>query len=1102
MKNSIIERARALAAHKVILFGLALCAMAFYSLPIRALDEVLIDSIYYKLNDKDKTASVQHYAKVSHENEHGDWEYYPDPRPVITYTGKSSKLVIPSQVKHGGKTYTVTRIKCICQESRICWDGNNYKQGTAIEEVVLPGTITMIDEFAFGYLGYLKRLNLPANLDSLPDMTLVGIFDYPWYLEYYQCNSDCSNLGQRDIDLDHLIIESPLVLKKYSQLYNYMLEHKLNKKDRLDALQTEILIDTVTLLGNGGDSIFSHTFHDWIGLKAVNLPKSNTQFIGVHAFDSCVNLQSINLAEVKVLKRVNDYAFKDCKKLKNGDLPESVTNIGTGVFKGCMSLNHASLPSNFAWVPQEMYEGCATSSWLTITLSDNVTRIMPSAFKNCTLEKMILPSKIEIIEEHAFQSVKIPTFQGVSDNKNLVLPKSLAVLGDYAFNGSAFTALTVNSEFSAVGQSVFSLSKIETVTINNGSIISRPEVSSALGLFGAAVKKYTINDCNAIPANFFKGCDNVEEIDITKAHVLSIGESAFMNCTGLKYFDTDDATTLGQYAFKSCTSLKDVDLREITSIPEHAFEACLALKNIYLGKAQGIASNAFDGCNAIAAFSAYDATYFNTEGGILYNSDKTMLYLFPRASENFALDDYELPETVSRIRSDAFDYCTHLHSITSKATTPPVIEAKNSVTQLFTAGIDRQIKIYVPEGSIQAYKNAWGTNHCEYLPIQSGTCTADGISYEFYGNLSATVVNGATPYSGDVVIPATFEYGGKTYQVTAIGDDAFDNCTGLTSISLPEGLLTIGDAFGGCVGLTTLTLPSTLTSLGKYAFYACTGLQEIICKAVNPPTCNSQGGIISFLEVPKTTPLWVPRGSVSLYQEANGWKKFKDNTYAFAATCADVNTIDGNSKAFLKPVSVAFVSGRYVYIQDETGTTMLYLNAADEAIYKGAKIDGIEGKTILYSGLPEVKPSNNVSDWTITADGDEPSMKTIIEVPTYNEINQFVRIEGASLDAEFTASKSTEVSLTMLNGNIILRNQFRLEYSFSAEKRYDILAAVAINNDVMKLYFIKVLSEYDKPQGLEDVQSDKVQCTKVLRNGQVLILRGDKMYTITGQEVK
>lgn len=1040
---------------KISLFCLALCAMAFYSLPVKAVEVVTIDSIRYQLNDKDKTATVGSGDEISN----------------LFYVGHATSLAIPSQVTYNGKTYTVTRLSSFL-----------HRLKGAVKELTLPGTITTIDEFALGSLIYenggLSKLNIPANIES--------------YREVVFClrSADYAYKGW----IEHLIIESPKVLEYYSK--EWYQGHRRAVSDT--ATWYQIQIEKLTLLDNGGDTIPSYACKDWLFLREVNFAKYNTQYIGANAFEGCRWLAKTNLEELKVLKRVDNYAFLNCTTLSNGNLPESVTNIGTGVFKGCKMLNQASLPSDFAWVPQEMYEGCATSSWLTITLSDNVTRIMPSAFKNCKLAKLTMPSKIEIIEESAFRDTQVP-----ADNRSyLVLPKSLAVLGDYAFNGSAFTALTVNSEFSAVGKSVFSLSKIETVTINNGSIISRPEVSSARGLFGAAIKKYTINDGEAIRDNFFKGCTDLEEIDFTKAHVLSIGEGAFENCISLKSIDTDDATTLGASAFKGCTSLTDVDLIAVTAIPEYAFQNCSALKNIYLGKAQTLASNAFEGCSAIAAFSAYDATYFNTEGGILYNSNKTHLFLFPRASENFALDDYELPETVTSLHCDAFDYCTHLHSITSRATTPPSVVAKGSRSTLFQIGIERLIKIYVPEASIQAYKNAWGTSHCEYYALQSGTCTVDGITYEFQANLTASVVNGATPYSGNIVVPATFTYGGKTYQVTAVGDDAFDNCTELTSIVLPEGLLRVGNAFGGCVGLTTLTLPSTLTSLGYTAFLGCTGLAEIICKAANPPTCEDKYGMWPFDDVPTTTPLWVPKASVDLYKEATRWKRFKNNTYPFAATCADVNTIDGNSKAFLKPVSVAFVSGRYVYIQDETGTTMLYLNAVDEAIYAGAKITGIEGTTTIYYGLPEVKPANAVADWTITADGDELYTTTITTVPTYYEINQLVKIENLALEAEFSPSKPKEVTITLSNGDIILRNQFSLTQSFVADKRYDIIAGVAINNDVMKLYFIEAVGEHDAPQGIDDVQSDKVQSTKIFRDGQIFILRGDKTYTLTGQELK
>lgn len=1065
MKNSIIERARALAAHKVILFGLALCAMAFYALPVRAYyaDVVEIDSIKYQLNDKDKTAAVGNGDETGN--------YF--------YEGHSRHVAIPSHVTHGGKTYTVTRISAGLKSHMIY-------------ELVLPATITTIDQYAFGFLcytgdGVLKQLNIPANVESYSeDIFRLGSI----------------NKNAIAAHLDHLIIESPEVSKYY---YNIWERNKADYRikpcagDTTDNPWWTLIFEKVTVTADAGDTIHDNTFKYWRHLKEINLPKYNTQYIGAYAFQGCTALEKTNLAELKTLKRINDYAFLNCTALTNADLPESLTNIGTGVFMGCKKLTHASLPSTYTWVPQSMYENCNDGP-LQITFSENVTRICPFAFRNCKLKELILPSKIEIIEENAFQSTK------VGNNKDLVLPKSLAMLGDFAFHSSDFAWLTVNAELSYLGKGLFSESELETVTINNGSILLRAEIESrsAASIFGFKVKKYTINEWSAIPNNFFKGCASIEEIDFTKAHVLSIGEGAFENCISLKSIDTDDATTLGASAFKGCTSLTDVDLIAVTAIPEYAFQNCSALKNIYLGKAQTLASNAFEGCKSIAAFSAQNTNYFNTEGGLLYNSDKTHLFLFPRASENFALDDYELPETVTSLHCDAFDYCTHLHSITSRATTPPSVVAKGSRSTLFQNGIERLIKIYVPESSIAAYKSAWGTDHCEYYALQSGTCTVDGITYQFNANQTASVINGTTPYSGNVVIPATFEYGGKTYQVTGIGDNTFDDCSDLTSISLPEGLLTIGHAFGYCTGLTSLTLPRTLTSIGWNAFRNCTNLTEIVCKAVNPPTCEMEALFTAFRNVPETTPLWVPKGSVSKYREATGWKNFKDNTYAFAATCADVNAIDGNSKAFLKPVSVAFVSGRYVYIQDETGTTMLYLNAADEAIYKGAKIAGIEGKTILYSGLPEVKPSNNVSDWTITADGDEPSMKTIIEVPTYNEINQFVRIEGASLDAEFTASKSTEVSLTMLNGNIILRNQFRLEYSFSAEKRYDILAAVAINNDVMKLYFIDVLAEHDapSPQGVESILTSEFRSQKVLRDGKVLILKDGKTFNVLGQELR
>ncbi|MBQ9805699.1 MAG: leucine-rich repeat domain-containing protein, partial [Clostridia bacterium] len=75
-----------------------------------------------------------------------------------------------------------------------------------------------------------------------------------------------------------------------------------------------------------------------------------------------------------------------------------------------------------------------------------------------------------------------------------------------------------------------------------------------------------------------------------------------------------------------------------------------------------------------------------------------------------------------------------------------------------------------------------------------------------------------------IAIPATY----NEKAVTVIEENAFLDCTGLTSISLPYGIKTIGDkAFSGCTGLTAIDLPATVTTIGTRAFYSCTGISEI-----------------------------------------------------------------------------------------------------------------------------------------------------------------------------------------------------------------------------------------------------------------------------------
>ncbi len=81
----------------------------------------------------------------------------------------------------------------------------------------------------------------------------------------------------------------------------------------------------------------------------------------------------------------------------------------------------------------------------------------------------------------------------------------------------------------------------------------------------------------------------------------------------------------------------------------------------------------------------------------------------------------------------------------------------------------------------------------------------------------------------DLVIPAVFQEDDTWYRVTSIGDSAFDNCTGLTSVVIPDSVTSIGyDAFSGCFSLISVVIPDSVTSIGTRAFLRCSGLSSAV----------------------------------------------------------------------------------------------------------------------------------------------------------------------------------------------------------------------------------------------------------------------------------
>lgn len=138
------------------------------------------------------------------------------------------------------------------------------------------------------------------------------------------------------------------------------------------------------------------------------------------------------------------------------------------------------------------------------------------------------------------------------------------------------------------------------------------------------------------------------------------------------------------------------------------------------------------------------------------------------------------------------------------------------------------------------------------------------VTYEQYPE-SWNDIPAYTSLSGVIAIPATVSYEGQNYSVTSIGGSAFEDCSALTSVTIPNSVTSIGgSAFSYCTSLTSVTIPNSVTSIESFAFWNCSALSHIRCEATTPPTLNSDTfGGTNFQVV------FVPTGTSTAY--ANAW---------------------------------------------------------------------------------------------------------------------------------------------------------------------------------------------------------------------------------------
>ena len=334
----------------------------------------------------------------------------------------------------------------------------------------------------------------------------------------------------------------------------------------------------------------------------------------------------------------------------------------------------------------------------------------------------------------------------------------------------------------------------------------------------------------------FRNRTNIASIIIPKG-VISIGDYAFSSCCDLVNITLPEGiTSIGDHAFSSCDSLVSIAIPEgITSIGDHAFSSCKKLANITIPKSvTSIGNYAFSYCTSLVSIAIPECVT-SIGDGAFYSCDN--------------LENITIPKSITLIDFQAFDYCENL-----KAT-----------YYLGTAQEWSKITIdsYNNFGSVHYYSETPPTTVGKYWRYVNNVPTAweiqysEGLSYTLSTDKTYYIISdGGGCYDDNIRIP--LEYKGKP--VKEIGRFAFDDGTGIHSITIPESVTLIGDgAFYGCINLVNITIPESVTSIGEDAFFRCKKLANITI----PKSVTSIGNH-AFYYCTSLVSITIPEGVTSI----------------------------------------------------------------------------------------------------------------------------------------------------------------------------------------------------------------------------------------------
>ena len=438
--------------------------------------------------------------------------------------------------------------------------------------------------------------------------------------------------------------------------------------------------------------------------------------------DSCSTIRSINIAHG--VREINNWAFGNCPSLEdlggipkptkfNGDCNfyntkisaidlEHITNIPNSCFRYCRKLTSIGNCDNVEYIRAHSFRDIGTSGepglgeisfpncvlveqevfedsyGITKINFGNVVELKSWAFAKCRdLQYITGLDNVTIVRDACFYNA--------SSLKEISLPN----LEEFADGGSHFayctslTSVNLPKLKKFKGNQTFKSCRID-------GLLNLPVLTDPYGqetFSGAKIKKIYIPSCTKLYQYQFEGNDLLEEIDLTSCETFT-GRNIFYSCSALKNIELPSLIgDIPYFTFRYCSSLETITFG---NNPIRLTQECMRdnekLKTINLDHATYIGDYALLNSSKLESFGAFS---------------NELTYIGREAFENCSklAGNITIPASVTTIGYRAFYNCGSITSITMEATTPPTMNNES-----FNGALT--YPIYVPAGSVDAYKNA------------------------------------------------------------------------------------------------------------------------------------------------------------------------------------------------------------------------------------------------------------------------------------------------------------------------------------------------------------------------------------------------------------